>query len=92
MISEAGDCAVFPNTLWHTVSANESDDVRRSFTLRHGQMCCRPYDYDKCPSEVLERMMARQRRMTGELQEGCDATERYKPQDQIDVVMDGLDF
>jgi hypothetical protein len=92
MIAEAGDCAVFPNTLWHAVSANESADVRRSFTLRYGQMWCHPYDYEKCPGEVLERMTPRQRRMMGELQEGYDVTEYYKPQDQIEVMMEGLDF
>jgi len=92
MIAEAGDCAVFPNTLWHAVSPNGSDEVRRSFTLRYGQMWARPFDYEKCPKDVLARMTPRQRRMMGDLGENYTPTDYFKPKDQIEVIMKDLDF
>lgn len=92
MIANAGDCAIFPNTLWHAVSANHSENVRRSFTLRYGQMWCRPFDYEKCPADVLSRMTPRQRRMMGDLGENYQAVDYFKPKDQVEVIMDGLDF
>lgn len=92
MIAEAGDCAIFPNTMWHAVSPNNSDAVRRSFTLRYGQMWCRPFDYEKCPEEVLARMTPRRRRMMGDLGESYTATDYFKPRDQIEVIMEGLEF
>ncbi|MFT5369864.1 MAG: hypothetical protein ACI8V2_004842 [Candidatus Latescibacterota bacterium] len=92
LIAEAGDCAIFPNTLWHAVAANESDVVRRSVTFRYGQMWCRAYDYEKCPEEVLARMTPRRRRLMGDMGENYTATDYFKPNDQIEVIMDGLDF
>ncbi|HIC00605.1 MAG: phytanoyl-CoA dioxygenase family protein [Candidatus Poribacteria bacterium] len=92
LIAEVGDCAIFPNTLWHAVAPNHSDIVRRSITFRYGQMWCRPYDYEKCPEDVLARMTTRQRRLMGDLGECYTATDYFKPKDQIEVIMDGLDF
>ena len=92
MIAEAGDVAIFPNTLWHAVSANESDNVRRSFTLRYGQMWCRPFDYEKCPKDVLSRMTPRRKRMMGDLGPDYDPVDYFKPKDQVEVIMEGLDF
>jgi hypothetical protein len=92
MIAEAGDCAIFPNTLWHSVAPNHSENVRRSFTLRYGQMWTRPFDYEKCPEKVLARMTARRRRMMGDLGSNYTATDYFKPKDQIEVIMDGLEF
>ena len=92
MIAEAGDCAIFPNTLWHAVSANQSQNCRRSFTLRYGQMWCRGFDYEKCPDDVLERMTPRRRRMMGDMGENYDPVDYFKPKDQLDVIMEGLDF
>jgi len=92
MIVEAGDCAIFPNTLWHAVSQNNSDVVRRSFALRYGQMWCRPFDYEKCPQEVLARMTPRRQRLLGDMGERYTANDFFKPLDQIDVIMEGLEF
>ena len=92
LIAEAGDCAIFPNTLWHAVAPNHTDVVRRSITFRYGQMWCRPYDYEKCPEEVLSRMTPRRRRLMGDLGKNYTATDYFKPSDQIKVIMDGLDF
>ena len=50
---QAGDAAIFPHNLWHSVAPNHGDAVRRSVTFRYGQMWCRPYDYEKAPAAVL---------------------------------------
>ncbi len=92
LIAEAGDCAIFPNTLWHAVAPNHLDTVRRSVTFRYGQMWCRPYDYETCPPDVLARMTPRRRRLMGDMGEGYTPTDYFKPKDQIEVIMDGLDF
>jgi hypothetical protein len=92
LIAEAGDCAIFPNTLWHSVAPNKSGTVRRSVTFRYGQMWCRPFDYEKCPEEVLARMTARRRRLMGDMGKNYTATDYFKPKDQIEVIMEGLDF
>jgi ectoine hydroxylase-related dioxygenase (phytanoyl-CoA dioxygenase family) len=43
LLVEAGDVAIFPNTLWHGVSSNQQEsNVRRSLTFRYGQMWSRP--------------------------------------------------
>ncbi len=92
LIAEPGDCAIFTNVLWHAVSPNHSDNVRRSITFRYGQMWCRPYDYEKCPEDVLARMTPRRRRLMGDMGENYTATDYFKPKDQIEIIMEGLDF
>ena len=92
LICQPGDCAIFPNTLWHSVAPNHSDTVRRSITFRYGQMWCRPYDYEKCPEKVLARMTPRRRRLMGDMGKNYTATDYFKPKDQIGIIMDGLDF
>ena len=92
LICEPGDCAIFPNALWHAVAPNHSDTVRRSITFRYGQMWCRSYDYEKCPEDILARMTPRRRRLMGDMGENYTATDYFKPKDQIEVIMDGLDF
>ena len=92
LICQPGDCAIFPNTLWHSVAPNHSDTVRRSITFRYGQMWCRPYDYEKCPDKVLVRMTPRRRRLMGDMGKNYTATDYFKPKDQIEIIMDGLGF
>jgi hypothetical protein len=92
LIAEAGDCAIFPNTLWHAVAPNLTDTVRRSVTYRYGQMWCRPYDYEKCPEDVLARMTPRRRRLVGDMGPNYTPTDYFKPKDQIEIIMDGFDF
>ena len=92
LIAGAGDCAIFPNTMWHAVAPNHSDVVRRSITFRYGQMWCRPYDYETCPDEVLARMTPRRRRLMGDMGAHYTATDYFKPRDQIEVITEGLDF
>ena len=88
---EAGDVAIFPHNLWHGVAPNKLSVIRRSVTLRYGQMWCRPYDYEKAPDSMLSRMTPRRRRLMGDLGEGYTPTDYFKPNDQIEVIMDGLE-
>ncbi len=88
---EAGDVAFFPHNLWHAVSPNLGRTTRRSVTFRYGQMWSRPYDYEKAPAEMLARMTARRRRLMGDLGEGYTPTDYFKPKDQIEVIMGGID-
>tara|TARA_A100001037_G_scaffold158154_1_gene142514 strand:- start:12 stop:812 length:801 start_codon:yes stop_codon:yes gene_type:complete len=92
MIAEAGDAAIFPHNLWHGVAPHDGDNVRRSVTFRYGQMWSRPYDYEKVPEEVLDRMTPRQRRLMGDMGDGYTATDYFKPKDQLEVVLEGIDL
>ena len=84
---QAGDAAIFPHNLWHSVAPNHGDSVRRSVTFRYGQMWCRPYDYEKAPAAVLARMPKRRRRLLGDLGDDYIATDYYKPHDQLEVML-----
>lgn len=86
---QAGDVAIFPHNLWHSVAPNHGEAVRRSVTFRYGQMWCRPYDYEKAPAQVLARMPARRRRLLGDLGDHYIATDYYKPHDQLEVMLGG---
>ena len=87
LIVEAGDVAIFPHNLWHSVAPNLGDSVRRSVTFRYGQMWCRPYDYEKVPAEVLARLSPRRRRLLGDMGADYHATDYYKPHDQLEVML-----
>jgi hypothetical protein len=85
---ESGDAAIFPHNLWHGVAPHFGDNVRRSVTFRYGQQWCRPYDYEKAPQELLDRMTPRQRRLMGDMGLGYTATDYFKPKDQLEVVLE----
>ncbi|NKB65653.1 MAG: hypothetical protein GKR89_01210 [Candidatus Latescibacteria bacterium] len=89
--AEAGDAALFPHNLWHGVAPHRGEGVRRSVTLRYGQMWCRPYDYEKAPADVLARMTARQRRLMGDMGPEYTATDYFKPHDQLETILAGLE-
>ncbi len=86
VLAEAGDAVIFPWALWHGVGPNRTDRIRKSVTFRYGQMWCRPYDYDRLPSNVLERMTPRRRRLFGDMGENFHPTDYYKPKDQIEII------
>ena len=67
LVVEAGDVAIFPYNLWHSVAPSLGDSVRRSVTFRYGQMWCRPFDYEQAPQEVLARLSPRRRRLLGDM-------------------------
>ena len=84
---QAGDVAIFPHNLWHSVAPNLGDNTRRSVTFRYGQMWCRPYDYERAPPAVLQRLSARRRRLLGDMGPDYGATDYYKPHDQLPVML-----
>ncbi len=86
VLAEAGDAVIFPWALWHGVGPNRSDQIRKSVTFRYGQMWCRPYDYDRLSSHVLDRMTPRRRRLFGDMGENFHPTDYYKPQDQLEII------
>ena len=67
LVVEAGDVAILPYNLWHSVAPNLGHSVRRSVTFRYGQMWCRPFDYEQAPQEVLARLSLRRRRLLGDM-------------------------
>ena len=91
LCAEAGDAAVFPHNLCHGVAPHRGEGVRRSVTLRYGQMWCRPYDYEKAPAQVLERMTPRQRRLMGDMGPEYTATDYFKPHDQLETILAGVE-
>ncbi|MBV7338792.1 phytanoyl-CoA dioxygenase family protein [Chloroflexi bacterium TSY] len=90
LVAEAGDAVIFTYNLWHAVAPNEGKDVRRSVTFRYGQLWSRPWDYEKAPPEVLTRMTPRQRRLMGEIGSSSGPGAYYAPEDQLDIILDGI--
>ncbi|MCY4401521.1 MAG: phytanoyl-CoA dioxygenase family protein [Candidatus Poribacteria bacterium] len=86
VLAEAGDAVIFPWALWHGVGPNRIDRIRKSVTFRYGQMWCRPYDYERLPGNVLNRMTPRRRRLFGDMGENAHPTDYYKPKDQIKII------
>lgn len=88
--ARAGDLLLFPWSLWHAVAPNRGGHVRKSVTLRYGQLWSRPYDYRDLPGDVLARMTPRRRRLFGDL--GDDAhpsTYFYADEDEQRELMHG---
>jgi hypothetical protein len=90
--AEVGDAVLFPHSLWHAVAPHHGKDVRRSLTFRYGQMWCRPYDYEKILPSTLQGMTTRQRRLMGDMGPDYLPTDYYKPQDQLEKILTGLDW
>lgn len=63
----AGDAVVFLHSLWHGVSANESQRDRRSIIYSYARSFVRAYDYEQPPPLVVEHGTERQRRLFGDL-------------------------
>lgn len=86
VFADAGDAVIFPWALWHGVGPNRIKRIRKSITFRYGQMWCRPYDYERLPAKVLNRMTPRRRRLFGDMGEHVHPTDYYKPKDQIEII------
>ena len=86
---KAGDCILFPHSLWHGPSVNASPRARKTILYNYCQLFLRTYDPEPT-SEILERCTPRQRRLLGDL--GYDfrpGSYFYAPQDQADVIVGG---
>ena len=83
---KAGDCYLFPHSLWHGPSPNHSGRARKTLLYNYCQMFVRWYDFELI-SEVKEKCTPRQLRLLGDL--GYDfrpGSYFYAPADQVDVI------
>ena len=86
LTGKAGDCYLFPHSLWHGPSPNSSGRARKTLLYNYCQMFVRWYDFE-LTSEVKERCTPRQRRLLGDL--GYDfrpGSYFYAPVDQVEVI------
>jgi ectoine hydroxylase-related dioxygenase (phytanoyl-CoA dioxygenase family) len=80
--AHAGDVLLFPWSLWHAVAPNHSRRIRKSVTLRYGQLWSRPYDYERLPDHVLGRMTPRRRRLFGDNGPNADPVSYFYPNEE----------
>ncbi|MEA2345126.1 MAG: hypothetical protein QOF63_3295 [Thermoanaerobaculia bacterium] len=80
--ARAGDVLFFPWSLWHAVAPNHSGRVRKSITLRYGQLWSRPYDYERLAEKVLGRMTPRRRRLFGDNGPNADPVSYFYPNEE----------
>jgi ectoine hydroxylase-related dioxygenase (phytanoyl-CoA dioxygenase family) len=87
----AGDAVIFPWSLWHAVAPNRRGRVRKSFTVRYGQLWARPYDYERLPESVTRRLTPRRRRLFGDLGGDAAPSSYYylDVQEQLRLMLDG---
>ncbi len=89
LMGKAGDCYLFPHSLWHGPSPNLSGRARKVLLYNYCQLFVRAYDFETV-SDVKERCSPRQRRLLGDL--GYDfrpGSYFYAPLDQVDVIEKG---
>jgi len=91
LIVEAGDVAIFPHNLWHAIAAHEGHEIRRGITFRYGQIWSRPWDYEKAPEELLQRLTPRQRRLMGDIGPQYGPADYFSPKDQLEIILDGIE-
>ena len=83
---KAGDCYLFPHSLWHGPAPNTSGRARKTLLYNYCQMFVRWYDFASI-SDVVDQCTPRQRRLLGDL--GHDfrpGDYYYVPQDQHDLI------
>jgi phytanoyl-CoA hydroxylase len=80
--ARAGDVLLFPWSLWHAVAPNHSGRIRKSITLRYGQLWSRPYDYERLANDVLNRMTPRRRRLFGDHGPNADPVSYFYPDEE----------
>jgi hypothetical protein len=79
LLGQAGDCFLFPHSLWHGPAANMAGSARKTLLYNYCQMFVRSYDHETTP---------RQRRLLGDL--GYDfrpGSYFYVPTDQESVIL-----
>jgi len=81
----AGDVLIHPWSLWHCISNNKSEIIRKSVSVRYGQMWLKS-SFLQVNGLLLNRLTPRQRRLLcdfGEARADC-----YRPPlDQIDLIL-----
>lgn len=89
LTGKAGDCCLFPHSLWHGPTSNSSGRARKTLLYNYCQMFVRWYDFE-LTAEVKEKCTPRQRRLPGDL--GHDfrpGSYFYAPEDRIEVIYQG---
>jgi len=86
LMAKAGDCILFPHSLWHGPSPNVSGRARKTLLYNYCQMCVRSYDFETV-SDVKDRCSERQRRLLGDLGHAFrPGSYFYSPLDQVEVM------
>ena len=86
LLGKAGDCYLFPHSLWHGPSPNTSGRARKTILYNYCQMFVRAYDFETT-SDVLEQCTPRQRRLLGDLGYAFrPGSYFYSPGDQVEVI------
>ena len=83
---QAGDCYLFPHSIWHGPAPNRSGKARKTILYNYCQMFARGYDFMAVP-EIAPSCTSRQRRLLGDL--GYDfrpGSYFYAPRDQVAVI------
>lgn len=88
VLAEAGDCILFPHSMWHGPCKNLSGRARKTILYNYCQMFMRQYDFEMTPA-LAEWCSPRQRRLLGDLgYEFRPGSYFYGPRDQVDVIID----
>ena len=87
LTGEAGDCYLFPHSLWHGGGPNNSNKARKTLLYNYCQMFIRWYDFESI-STVKDRCTPRQKRLLGDLSyDFRPGSYFYGPLDQVEVIM-----
>ncbi|MCY4142372.1 MAG: phytanoyl-CoA dioxygenase family protein [Gammaproteobacteria bacterium] len=88
ILGEAGDCILFPHSMWHGPCKNRSGRARKTILYNYCQMFMRQYDFEFTPA-LAEWCSPRQRRLLGDLgYEFRPGSYFYGPRDQVEVIAD----
>ena len=89
LCGSAGDCIIFPHSLWHGPSPNPHGEARKTLLYNYCQLFVRAYDFETVAS-VKDRCTPRQRRLMGDLGHPFrPGSYTYAPVDQVEVIMNG---
>jgi len=89
LTGNAGDCFLFPHSLWHGPSPNHSNRARKTLLYNYCQLFVRAYDFETT-SNVTDRATPRQRRLLGDLGHAFRPGDYfYVPQDQVEIIQNG---
>ena len=86
ILANAGDCVLFPHSMWHGPCVNKSGRPRKVLLYNYCQMFMRQYDFE-ITTALAEWCTPRQRRLLGDL--GYDfrpGSYFYGPKDQVAVI------
>lgn len=73
-----GDAILFPHSLWHGATRNNSHRSRKIMVYGYGPLCMRPFDYISADTLLLSKGSDRQRRMLGDIGPLSDNRTEFK--------------